>query len=264
MMDAHLRSLTLCIALSALAAGVQAQDASQDVAQATPTERSAWLLQLSAEAGIGTRDVDIPRDGVLYQVHTGVYPALGVGFELDYRSSQRFSLGLVARYLSSIGLVLDEQLTGGTVHSRKTRSHRFEVAIAPSLYIGTAGWAIRGALGYSVSELDPENHLLTPSYHLGGPFARIAVQLPLGSERLRLILGPEGQLSLQIGDELLALGVSHPGMGAGASAALELSATEHWTVALSYRELHFWLSSASGPSFTDAQRFVAAQLRGSL
>lgn len=247
----------LSVGLAMLSAPAQARDVADE-------DSPAWSLQLAAQAGVGMRNVDIPRDGVIYQVRSGAYAVLGVGFQLDYHSSQSFSVGLAARYDSSIGLVLSDQLTGGTVHPRKTRSHHFDVGIAPTWYLGADGWAIQTALGYSVSELDPENHLETPSYHLGGPHARVALRIPLGSERLRLTLGPEGQLTLQVGQELVARGISASGWGAGARAELELALSERWAVALSYRELHYWLHSQQSESFTDGLRFVTAQLRGTL
>jgi hypothetical protein len=226
--------------------------------------QDAWSLQLSAEAGFGTRDIDLPRDSVTYQIRSGIYPVLGVGFQLDHHATRCFSIGLSARYQSSIGLVLHEQLTGGTLHPRNTRSHVFEAGIAPTLHWDESGWAITGLLGYSIIELDPENHLVTPSYHLGGAHARISVKIPLGSKRVRLIVGPEGQLPLQIGDELRARGVSARGLGAGANAALEVTLNDHWLVAATYRELHFWFATQQRESFSDGMRVVTAQLRGTL
>jgi hypothetical protein len=249
-------------------AGVELEDPplrghAPDSADSADLDAPDWSLQLAAEAGFGMREVDLPRDGVTYRIRTGAHPALGVAFQLDYRAAQRLRVGLCARYQSSIGLVLDEQLTGGTLHARKTRSHHFEVGIAPSLH-WDAGWAILGMLGYSIVELDPENHLVTPSYHLGGPHARVAVRIPIGSEGVRLTLGPEGQLTLQTGDELTARGVSARGLGAGASASLDIRLGERWWIAASYRELRFWSSTDQGRSFTDGVRLVTAQLGGHL
>lgn len=244
------RVLALVLAMSSLPDRARSQD--------------AWTLQLSAEAGVGMRAVDLPQDGVTYQIRSGVYPALGVGFQLDHHPSRRLSVGLFARYQSSLGLVLQEQLSSGTVHPRNTRSHFFEAGIAPSLRWDDSGWALAGLLGYSVLELDPLNHLVTPSYHLGGVHARICVRIPLGSERVRLSLGPEGQLTLQMGDELQARGVSARGFGAGANAAFEVSLSERWLVAATFRELHFWFDTQQGSDFTDATRILTAQLRGLL
>ena len=125
------------------------------------TERS-WTMQLSAEAGVGLRNIDLPRDGVVYQVRTGAYPALGTGFRLDYHGSPSFRLGLVARYQSSIGLSLQEQLTDGTQHARKTRSHHVDVAIGPEWQASESGWGFGAALGYQLWELDPRRDLGLP------------------------------------------------------------------------------------------------------
>ena len=241
------------------AAGSDAEDA-----HSADEETASWTMQLSAELGIGMRDMVIPRDGLSFQVNTGVFAAVGLGFHLDHRVSTRLSIGLAARYQSSVGLVAVEKLTDGTEHARKTRAHQLEVGLVPTLRVGDSGWVVYGALGYALSEVDPEGHLVTPSYHLGGPQVRAAVQIPLGTPRLRLHLSPDGQLVVQVGDELLARGVHSTGFGAGASAALEFCVNEHWVVAASYRELRFWLGTDQGPRFTDASRFVSAQIKGRL
>lgn len=246
------------------AADNAAEDAASSDASTSADELATWTMQLMAETGIGMREVELPRDGLLFQVSTGVFPALGLGFTIDHHPSKRFSIGLSARYQSSIGLVLTEQLTDGTKHPRNTRSHHFEIGLAPMLRLGDTGWAIYGALGYALSELDPENHLVTPSYHLGGPFARVGLQLPLGAQSVRLRLESDGQLVMQMGDELLALGAETRGLGVGASAALDVSLGGRWTVAATFRELRYWLGTRQGPSFTDSARFVTVQLRGLL
>lgn len=254
-MAALCRILALSVALSASSRLALAQDV---------VEPLPWSVQLAAELGVGMREIRLPRDNVTYEIATGVYPALGVAFALDHHHSQRVSVGLVTRYQSSLGLVLDEQLTGGTPHGRKTRSHQFEVGIAPSLHWEESGWALSAMVGYSISELDPENHLVTPSYHLGGPHARISVRVPLGSQHICLNAGGEAQLTLQVGDELRMRGVSAQGFGAGVNAALEARLGGHWWIAATYRELRYGLGTQQGPSFTDAARIITAQLRGTL
>lgn len=263
------RTFILSVALNAWCVAALAQDASEVEPPETPAapavvEAPTWSLQLAAEAGLAMRDVELPRDGVLYQIRSGAYPALGVAFQLEHRASPLFSIGVSARYQSSIGLVMDEQLAGGTTHPRDTRSHHFEVGITPSLRWDTTGWAVLGMFGYGIAELDPLNHLVTPSYHLGGPHARVSLQIPLGNPRVHLTLGPEGQITLQTGDELTARGVSASGLGAGANAALDLRFGERWWIALTYRELRFWASSTQGPGFTDNMRALTAQLGGQL
>jgi hypothetical protein len=276
-MGAPSRSWALALALSLLSKLALAQEldeeeqeleepAQPEETEETPQEAAqpSWALQLTAEAGIGMRDVSLPREGVVYQIGTGVHPALGLAFALDHHSSERVSVGLAARYQSSLGLVLNEQLTGGAPHARNTRSHYFEVGITPSVHWDASGWAITGMLGYSVSELDPLNHLVTPSYHLAGPHAGARVRVPLGSARVGLRVGGDGQLTLQVGDELRARGVLGSGFAAGMNATLEAQLGEHWWIAVSYREQRYWLGTQQTESFTDATRFVTAQLRGVL
>lgn len=226
--------------------------------------QESWSVQLSAEAGVGMREVDLPRDGVITQVRSGGYPALGVGFVLEHHAAQRFSVGLTARYQTSIGLTLHDQLAGGAAHERSTRSHHFEAGIAPRLHWDDSGWEVGAFLGYGIVELDPLNHLVTPSYHLGGGHMRLSVRVPLGTERVGLCLGPEAQWILHTGAELRERGVATNGFGAGGQAAIELRLGPRWTVAASYRELRYWLSTQQGPSFGDAVRVISAQLRGTL
>lgn len=264
MIGALWRSFVFGVTWTALGTLAFAQSNEESAAVDAVDHEPSWSLQLAAEAGIGMRDIRLPSDNVIYQISTGIHPALGVAFALDYHRSERVSVGLRARYQSSVGLALDEQLTGGAVHTRKTRSHHFELGITPSVHWTESGWAIHGSIGYSVSELDPLNHLVTPSFHLAGPHLGMGVRVPLGSPRVCLSVGGDGQLTLQVGDELQARGISARGLGAGASAALELRVGEHWWIAATYRELHYWLGSEDGASFQDSARYLTAQLRGTL
>ena len=233
----------------------------------TVQAQPSWSMQLSAEGGIGLRNVELPRDGVVYEVSSGAYPVLGVGFDLAYHSTPHWNLSLSGRYQSSVGLILHERLTDGTDHPRKTRSHQVEVGLSPLWKLGDQGWALQGSLGYALSELDPENHLETPAYYLAGPYARLMLRVPLGSERVLLCLGPLGQMIVSTGSELSDRGVAGSGMAAGVDAALVLGLGEHWGLALSYREQHAWLAShapAASTSFSDVTRLATLQLRGQL
>ena len=240
-----------------------------DEAQEAPTPstapRAPWSLSLAAGLGAGSRELDLPRDGVVYQVRSGLFPAVELGFELSHDLSQDFTLGLLARYQTSLGLALVEKLTDGSEHSRSTRSHHLELGLAPTLRLDAQGrWALAAAVGFHVSELDPEAHLITPSYFMSGPFLRVELQLPLASDRVRLRIGPEAQWIAQVGRELLDRGIRAGGLGAGGSATLELALARHWTVAASYRELRSWLDSSQASSFVDVSRFVTARLSGTL
>jgi hypothetical protein len=225
----------------------------------------SWSLDMSAGAGIGMRALDLPSDGVVYQTRTGVFPAADLAFELDHAPSNTFRIGLHARYQTSIGLHITEQHTDGSEHEQTARSNRVEVAIAPTLRFDDAGqWALIGSLGWCFSELRPESHVFTPAYVLSGPFLRAELLLPLGTERLRLRLGPEAQWIVQVGGELRERGMASSGLGAGGSAAIQLVIGGGWIVDATYRELHSWLDSPQAQSLHDASRFVTARLTGSL
>ena len=228
-------------------------------------EDAPWSLELAAGAGIGMRALDLPQDGVVYETTTGVFPAADLAFELDHLASSRFRIGLHARYQTSIGLRITEQHTDGSEHEQTARSNRVEVAIAPALRFDDAGqWALLGSLGWGFSELRPESHVFTPAYVLSGPFLRAELLLPLGTERLRLRLGPEGQWIVQVGGELRHRGMAASGLGAGGSAAIQLVISRGWIVDVTYRELHSWVDSAQSQALHDASRFITARLAGSL
>lgn len=240
-----------------LADRVEAQAAAEEV------KAPAWTLRLSAGAGIGTRDFDLPRDGVIYTHGTGIFPALDLGFALDHRASSAFGLGLHARYQRSIGLTVIEQHAGGTTREQALRSQSIELAVAPELRFDSEGrWALATSFGYGISDLRPEVHLETPGYFLAGPFLRVELQVASGSVRLRL--GPEVQWVAQVGRELVDEGVASSGIGAGAGASVELQLGPHWFVDVSYRELRIWLDSAQESSFQDIARFATAGLSGAL
>lgn len=257
----------LCAMLCTRASAQDEPTGDETPAEQTPSAapRAPWLLGLYAGLGIGSREHDLPQDGVVYQVRSGFFPALELGFELSHDLSEDLTLGLIARYQSSLGLDLVEKLTDGSEHSRATRSHQVELGFAPTLRLDAQGrWALAAAVGFHVSELDPEAHLVTPSYFMAGPFLRVELQLPLASDRVRLRIGPEAQWIAQVGQELLDRGVSAGGLGAGGTATLELVVARHWTVAASYRELRTWLDSSQGRSFEDVSRFVTARLSGTM
>lgn len=239
------------------------------IAAALPLSAAAealpWSLELAAGAGIGMRDLDLPSDGVMYETRTGVFPAADLGFELDHTLGADFRIGLHVRYQTSIGLRITEMLSDGTQHVQDARSNRVELAIAPAVSFDDAKqWTLVTSLGWGFSELRPESHVFTPAYVLSGPYLRVELSLPLGTERLHLRLGPEAQWIVQVGGELRERGMASSGLGAGGSAAIQLMIASGWIVDATYRELHSWLDSPQTQSLHDASRFVTVRLTGSL
>jgi hypothetical protein len=99
---------------------------------------------------------------------------------------------------------------------------------------------------------------------LGGPFLRVDLQLPLGTDLIRLRLGPEAQWIVQVGKELEHAGFATSGIGFGGVAALVIQLSERWIVDASYGELRVWLGSPQSESLEDVSRFVTARLSGAL
>jgi hypothetical protein len=273
MMRQVLRStLWLCAALAAAgSAPVFAQTDTSDApaAQSGNEPPSStlpnWRLRLAAGAGFGMRDLDLPRDGSVYETRTGVFPAIDVGFALDHAFSADLSLGLRARYQTSVGLRITEHHTGGSERTQHLRSHRVEAALASSVRFDARGlWVLTAWLGYGLCDLRPEVHLETPGYGLGGPFLRADLQLPLGTDRLRVRLGPEAQWIIQVGKELEHAGFATNGVGLGGAVTLEIVLSDRWSVDATYNELRAWLDSPQSQSLQDVSRFVTARLTGAL
>lgn len=245
----------------ALPTRASAQSASEPVVQASP-----WSLRLSAEIGAGGRDIDLPMDGVVYQIRPGLFPAVGLGFELDHAASGAVSVGLLLRYQSSIGHGIVEQHTGGIGHPMDVRSHRLELALAPTFDLDASRtWSLCASAGYAISNFRPEaHHLQTPAYSVDGPHLRAALQLAPWQGVIRLRVGPEVQWIVHVGQDLEDRGIAARGLGIGGEAAIELALGRRWILGATYREMRVWLDSAQAERFEDVARFITARVSGKL
>jgi hypothetical protein len=248
----------LALALSIRAA---AQSASEPDAQANP-----WSLRLSAELGAGARNIDLPIDGVVYQIRPGLFPAVGLGFELDHAASSAVTVGLLLRYQSSIGHGIVERHTDGSGHRMDVRSHRLELAVAPTFALDASRtWSLCASAGYAISNFRPEaHHLQTPAYSLDGPHLRVALQLAPWQGVIRLRVGPEIQWIVHVGQDLEDRGMAARGLGLGGEAAIELALGRRWILGATYREMRVWLDSAQVERFEDVARFITARVSGNL
>ena len=265
--------VALCLVLPALATA-QPEPVAEAVAEAEEPvavealpapEFVAWSLRLSAGLGVGTRDFDLPRDGVIYQTRGGVFPAAELGFELDHLVSDDIIIGLHIRYQSSVGLRLVEHLTDGSTHTRDTRSLRLSLALTPKFRLDAKGrWTLETPVGYGISDLHPAAHLETPAFLLAGPYVRAELQLWLGEKLVRVRIGPEAQWIAQVGEELVARGVAKSGLGLGGVGAIAVALSPHWMIEAAYGEWRTWLDSSQPGSFEDVTRFITARLLGTL
>jgi len=256
---AALPSVILAIAAPAATAAQGAGD------EAAPTT-NPWSLRLSAELGAGRRDIDIPREGVVQQIRTDLFPLAGLGFALDHAASEAITLGLLVRYQTSVGLGISEQHTDGSVRPLDVRSHRLELAVAPTLRLDESGtWALGASAGYGLQNFRPEAHeIVTPAYSLAGPHLRMELQLGPWDGLIRLRAGPEIQWITHVGQDLVDRGLASRGLGVGGEAAIEVALGQRWAIRASYREMRSWLDSSQVQSFEDVARFVSASLSGKL
>jgi hypothetical protein len=238
-----------------------AQRASDPGVQANP-----WSLRLSAELGAGGRNIDLPRDGVVYQIRPGLFPAVGLGFELDHAASGAVTVGLLVRYQSSIGHGIVERHTDGSGLAMDVRSHRLELALAPTFDLDASRtWSLCASVGYAISNFRPEaHHLQTPAYSLDGPHLRAALQVAPWQRVVRLRVGPEVQWIVHVGQDLEDRGMAARGLGLGGEAAIELALGRRWILGASYRELRVWLDSVQAQRFEDVARFITARVSGKL
>lgn len=266
-MTRWLQALAMGLAVAcamALPARTNAQAASAQGVQSAPA--SAWSLRLSAELGAGHRDVDLPEDGVVNHIHPGLFPAAGLGFELDHAASRAITVGLLVRYQSSVGHGILELHTDGSQHPQDFRSHRLELALAPTFALDASRtWALSASAGYGFSNLRPEaHHLETPAYTLAGPHLRAALQVAPWDGRLWLMIGPEIQWIVHVGQDLVDRGMTEQGLGIGGEAAIEVKLGRRFRLGASYREMRSWLDSLQAQRFQDVSRFVTARLSGKL
>jgi hypothetical protein len=252
----------VCFAVIAL---VPVRSAAEPARDAT-LPSSLWSLTLSAEAGAGSSDIDVPMDGIVYRIRPGLFPIAGVGFELDHAFSRAISLGLLVRYQSSVGTRIVELHTDGGQRPIDFRSHRLELALAPTFELDDDGtWALFAAVGYAIRNFRPEAHdVVTPGYSLAGPHLRVELQFSPWEGLIRLRLGPEVQGILHVGQELVDRGMASRGLGLGGEAAFELALGSYWSLQMTYRETHAWLDSSQTQRFEDAARYITARVAGTL
>jgi hypothetical protein len=211
-------------------------------------------LRAFAGAGLGTRRLEWPTPSERRAVETGGYVAVEIGTAFALELDPELAFGSELVYQTSLDNQLEETHIAGATDTIQVRTHRFAAVL--ELIIGAHdGVRVAPGLGYGVRALHPEvHHLLTPSYSLTGPLARIALRIAFG-ESVALRVVPEAQW-LMVGDALEALGVASSGISLGGDAALELVLGGGLTLELSYREAHAIMSSSLGKSASDVERFA--------
>jgi hypothetical protein len=217
--------------------------------------------------GLGTRSIRRPVTGGVQRTGTFFFPAADVGIAVRVFPHEAFTLDVLARYATSLGLVVKEPVLFALSNEVDVRSEHAEISVAPGWRLGSATTSPRVTIpiGAMFRNFWPsDHHLQTPRYTLIGPHARIELQAILGSS-VRLRAGPEAQLYGIIGSDLTDQGgVSSPSFAVGAEASLEFRLSSTFVLDVEYRQSNAFASSTIGPSFLDAERFATVRLAGEM
>lgn len=224
---------------------------------------TAFLFELSAGIGGGTRDSDLPTRLGEHQLNTGLFPGVSIGLRLGTTLGAHALLRASADYRTSLGLVglqgTEEQRASAM--STPLRSHGVGFGIEPGYRFGGAesvslivhlGWYFRGLrpiAQLALPELSWHAAVLRPELHI--PFSR-AVTLRLAPELL-VVAGLETSLPD-------ATGIAHSGVGYGGEASLDVAVAEPVSLRLEYRESHVSLGTAWARKLTDVERFATLRV----
>jgi hypothetical protein len=223
------------------------------------TDTPGMIVQLFAGLGVGTRDVEWPKDGEQRVVETGAFAAFEVAADLALPLSGTVALGSRLEYQSSLAHAITESHTSAPDETWDVRAHRFAALLVAAFKFGAdRTFSLAPGIGYGARNLRPEvHHLLTPSYSLTGPLARLSVRIAFG-DTVALRLAPEAQWLL-VGEALRDEGVEATGVALGGEAALALDLSRAFAVELTFRQANALLSAREGDA-SDVERFVTARL----
>jgi hypothetical protein len=217
--------------------------------------------------GLGTRTIRRPVPGGVQRVGTLFFPAADVGIAVRVFPREAFTLDILARYQTSLGLVVKEPVLFALDNEVDVRSEHAEISVAPGWRLGEAENSARVTIPIGVAFRNfwpADHHLQTPRYTLIGPHARIELQAMLGSS-VRFRAGPEAQLFGIIGSDLTDQGgVSSPSFAIGAEAALEFRLSTTFLLEVEYRQSNAAASSKVSHSFLDIERFATLRLAGEM
>ena len=244
--------------------------AAEEVAEEEGHEHATPTRTMSARAffggGFGTRSLRRPLTGGGQRLPEVFFAAADLGIGVRVWPEDAFSLDVLIRYQTSLGLVIEERPLFAFVNKVDVRSEHAEVSVAPRFQLGSSASGTRFGIpiGISMRNFWPvDHHLLTPRYTLVGPHARAELDVALG-EAVRVRLGPEIQLFAIVGSDLLDLGVSSPGIALGGEVGLQFRFAEHFAFDLEFRQSWARASTSSEPSFLDTERFLTARLAGEM
>jgi hypothetical protein len=212
------------------------------------------------------RSLRRPVDGGVQRLGTVYFPAADVGISVRVGPQNPFTLDVLIRYQTSLGLVISEPVLFALNNKVDVRSEHAEVSVAPGWKLGEARTAPRVTIpiGGAFRNFWPvDHHLNTPRYTLLGATARVQLEAQLGPSVL-FRAGPEAQLYGILGSDLTDHGVSAPGFAFGGEASLEFRLSTTFLLEVQYRQSNAVSSARVGPAFVDIERFATVRLAGEM
>jgi hypothetical protein len=245
------------------------EPAASDPAEPPPDEPAAGpklVADVFVGAGIGSRSFQRPTRVGGQAMEDQFFPAAEVGLQMRAWPEESFSLYVLLRYQTSLGLVVEEQPLFALPNRVDVRADRGELSVAPVFRLGNSTHSPRLAVpvGMTLRSFWPALHnLMTPRYTMWGPHARIELHVPIGGI-FTVRVAPEFQWIAHYSSWLTDSTVSSMGIALGGEASLRLALGSVFGVEISYRQSTAMANVAYGPTFRDVERFLTARVNGTL
>jgi hypothetical protein len=254
------------------AASNESSEASESAAAqpASPPAAPAPRMRVAPFVGFGFGTRAFVRPTAMstgQRLPTMAFPAAEIGLGATLWPANRFSLGLLLRYQTSVGMRVEQRPPFALPYTISARAERGELSVAPIVRLddGPTAPSLAFPLGLGIRTFWPAVH--EPpflGYSLLGPQLRVELFWPI-VERVRLRFGPELQWIVAVDNALRDQGVSQMGAAAGGEGSLQVKLSTVFSLELCYRESHAFASSTNtGPIFNDVERFLTLRLTGEL
>lgn len=243
------------------------EDAQAPIAREAPASpEPAVRTEVAAGMGVGTRSFSRPTRAGEQQLPDAVFPAVDAALRVHVWPRAAFSIGVLLRYQSSLGLTVEDEPSFALPNRVDVRAERVELSAAPTLRLGESGAdpALAFPVGLTLRSFWPEVHeTQTPGYSLFGPHLRAELIVRFGGV-LTLRFGPELQAIIAIDRSLRDEGVDRAGFAYGGEALLQVPLGPVFGLELAYRESHavvptYWIDR---DEFRDVERFASLRLSG--
>jgi hypothetical protein len=226
---------------------------------ATPGDRQ-WGIGVAAGGGFGQRSSTVPLEAGEARFSSSPFPVVGAALTAWLRpdSASAFRVGVGARYYTSIGLQAQDQRSDGTTRTVDTRVQQLAIGLNSMIPLAEGPGAVKLELelGWGFRMLSSELPLSMPNYTLSGPYARVGLFFPIGTDSpLSIGIVPElGHVS-SVSDELTDQALVSDGVLAGAEAQIRFTLIPELDIELVYREAHAFVSSERETNMNDVERF---------